>query len=144
MAPADSARNEGKKHTNTTSKPASASPNSRVVGHTSRMPVEWSYADPDDDDAIVAGLPGTDVYLGVIFKKHMAAAADSLQMIALHAAGFEKIDPASVPDGVVVVNAYEHEAPIAGLAAACLNGQAALDCRSGGSLLSSRSLVPLG
>ncbi len=77
------------------------------------VPVEWSYADPDDDEAIIAGLPGTDVYLGVIFKKYMTAAADSLQMIALHAAGFEKIDPASVPDGVVVVNAYEHEAPIA-------------------------------
>ncbi len=77
------------------------------------VPVEWSYADPGDEDAIVSGLPGCDVYLGVIFKKKMTAAADSLKMIALHAAGYEKIDPESVPDGVVVVNAYEHEAPIA-------------------------------
>ena len=77
------------------------------------VPVEWRYADPDDEDAIVAGLKGCDVYLGVIFKRKMAAAADSLKLIALHAAGYEKIDPESVPEGVVVVNAYEHEAPIA-------------------------------
>ena len=77
------------------------------------VPVEWSYADPGDEDAIISGLPGCDVFLGVIFKKKMTAAADSLKMIALHAAGYEKIDPESVPDGVVVVNAYEHEAPIA-------------------------------
>ena len=77
------------------------------------VPVEWKYADPNDEDAIVAALPGCDVYLGVIFKKSMTPAADALKMIALHAAGYEKIDPASVPDGVVVVNAYEHEAPIA-------------------------------
>ena len=63
------------------------------------VPVEWSYADPDDEDAIVAGLKGCDVYLGVIFKRKMGAAADSLKLIALHAAGYEKIDPESVPDG---------------------------------------------
>ena len=76
-------------------------------------PVNWSYVDPDDKTATARALPGKDVLVGVIFTPEMTSSADSLKMIALHAAGYEKIVPAAVPDGCVVVNAYEHEAPIA-------------------------------
>jgi len=76
-------------------------------------PVSWSYADPDDKAAIVKALTGQDVLVGAVFTREMGLSADSLKMIALPAAGFEKIASDAVPEGCVVVNAYEHEAPIA-------------------------------
>jgi len=76
-------------------------------------PVNWSYVDPNDSAAMMKALPGQDVLVGVKFTPDMTSSADSLKMIVLQAAGFEKIVPSAVPEGCVVANAYEHEAPIA-------------------------------
>lgn len=77
------------------------------------MPCEWTYVDPDDSDAIREALPGQDVFVSAVLKKEWAANAVGLKAILLAAAGYEKIDSSAVPQGCVVANAYEHEAPIA-------------------------------
>jgi phosphoglycerate dehydrogenase-like enzyme len=86
---------------------------SGAIERLATVRADWSYTDPSDDDAIVASLPGQDVFIAARFTAEMGAAADGLRMIALPAAGYEKIDPSTVPAGCTVVNAYEHEAPIA-------------------------------
>ena len=54
-----------------------------------------------------------DVFVGTDFSREMGEAAKSLKAILIAAAGFDRIDPQAVPPGVVVANAYHHEAPIA-------------------------------
>lgn len=76
-------------------------------------PVRWTYADGSNQDAVARALTHADVFVGAVLTKEMVRYAGRLQLIALAAAGFEKIDAAAVPQGCAVVNAYEHEAPIA-------------------------------
>ena len=83
------------------------------------VPVEWTLIDADSYDDYPAHMPGVDVYVGTDLTPEMGAAADSLKAIFIPAAGFDRINPDAVPDGCVVTNAYEHEAPIAEWVMAC-------------------------
>ena len=77
------------------------------------LPVEWIFAEYAGNRPPPEALVGADVYIGTDFDADMGVAADCLRAILIPAAGFDRIDPAAVPDGCVVANAYHHEAPIA-------------------------------
>lgn len=72
--------------------------------------VQDPYLDNRPDLALLADA---DVFVGTDFDAAMGAVAGALKAILIPAAGFDRIDPAAVPQGVVVANAYHHEAPIA-------------------------------
>ncbi len=76
-------------------------------------PVKWVFTEYRDNKAPLESLRGADVYVGTDFTPEMGAAADSLRAILIPAAGYDRIDPQSVPNGCQVANAYHHEAPIA-------------------------------
>jgi len=76
-------------------------------------PVRWTYADGSNQDAVAQALRHADVFVGAVLTNKMVRHASRLRLVALAAAGYEKIDAEAVPTGCVVVNAYEHEAPIA-------------------------------
>ncbi len=81
--------------------------------------VEWVVADFEDNKPAPEQLRGVDVLVGTDLTAEMGAAADSLKAICVAAAGVDRIDPAAVPEGCVVTNAYAHEAPIAEWVMAC-------------------------
>ena len=75
--------------------------------------VDWvqaPYVNGKPDPALLAGA---DIFIGTDFDTPMGATARALKAILIPAAGFDRIDPAAVPPGVVVTNAPHHEAPIA-------------------------------
>lgn len=72
--------------------------------------IEAPYFDNKPDPAVLADA---DIYIGTDFNAQMGAAAKSLKAILIAAAGYDRIEPSAVPSGVVVANAYHHEAPIA-------------------------------
>ena len=75
--------------------------------------VDWvvtNYLDNKPEPEILADA---DVFVGTHFSTEMGAAAKSLKAILIPAAGYDRIEPTAVPEGVVVANAYHHEAPIA-------------------------------
>jgi phosphoglycerate dehydrogenase-like enzyme len=75
--------------------------------------VEWietPYFDGKPDPDV---LVDADIYIGTDFNAEMGKAAKSLKAILIAAAGYDRIEPSTVPQGVVVANAYHHEAPIA-------------------------------
>ena len=43
------------------------------------VPVEWTYADPDEPDEILEKLPGHDVFVGTYLKPSMKQAAAGLK-----------------------------------------------------------------
>lgn len=77
------------------------------------VPVEWAPTTYVDNKPEPSALADSDVYIGTDFDLAMAATASRLRAILVPAAGYDRIDPAAVPDGCVVANAYHHEAPIA-------------------------------
>lgn len=81
--------------------------------------VEWVVENYTDNKPAAESLRGVDVLVGTDFTQEMGAASDSLQAICVPAAGVDRIDPAAVPDGCAVTNAYAHEAPIAEWVMAC-------------------------
>ncbi len=72
--------------------------------------IEAPYVDNKPDPSVLADA---DVYIGTDFNAEMGEAATSLKAILIAAAGYDRIEPSAVPVGVVVANAYHHEAPIA-------------------------------
>ena len=72
--------------------------------------IETQYIDGKPDSIV---LKDADIYIGTDFNAEMGKAAQSLQAILIAAAGYDRIEPSTVPQGVVVANAYHHEAPIA-------------------------------
>ncbi|MBI4218522.1 MAG: hydroxyacid dehydrogenase [Chloroflexi bacterium] len=86
---------------------------SRTIEKLVTVPCRWSYVSPDDHEGLMRQLPGKDILVSAIVKADLARAATGLKAILLPAAGYEKIDPAAVPPGCIVANAYEHGAPIA-------------------------------
>jgi phosphoglycerate dehydrogenase-like enzyme len=84
----------------------------RSIERLVTVPCEWTYVDANDHHAVIRLLPGKDVYISAVVKADLAGMTKGLRAILLSAAGYEKIDPAAVPEGCVVANAYEHEAPI--------------------------------
>lgn len=81
--------------------------------------VEWIVESYVDNKPRVESLIGADVLIGTEFTVGMGAASDSLRAICVPAAGVDRIDPAAVPQGCTVTNAYAHEAPIAEWVMAC-------------------------
>jgi phosphoglycerate dehydrogenase-like enzyme len=81
--------------------------------------VEWVVESYADNKPKTESLSGIDVLVGTDFTVEMRAAADSLKLICVPAAGVDRIDPAAVPEGCTVTNAYAHEAPIAEWVMAC-------------------------
>ncbi|MBC8453029.1 MAG: hypothetical protein H8D69_01005, partial [Chloroflexi bacterium] len=75
--------------------------------------VDWIEAPYIDNKPTPSVLADADIYIGTDFTPEMGAAAKSLKAILIAAAGYDRIEPSAVPDGVVVANAYHHEAPIA-------------------------------
>ena len=72
--------------------------------------IEAPYVDNRPDPTVLADA---DVYIGTDFDAEMGAAATQIKAILLAAAGYDRIEPSAVPQGVVVANSYHHEAPIA-------------------------------
>lgn len=75
--------------------------------------VEWIETPYTDGKPDPSALTDADIYIGTDFNAEMGAASNSLKAILIAAAGYDRIDPTAVPAGVVVANAYHHEAPIA-------------------------------
>src|SRR5262245_45279640 len=69
----------------------------------------------EPDDLLVAGkLADVDVLVTLAFTAAMGAAAGPrLKLIQLPAAGLDRIDFSALPAGVLLANAYGHEAGIA-------------------------------
>jgi phosphoglycerate dehydrogenase-like enzyme len=81
--------------------------------------VEWVVQGYVDNKPPAASMRGVDVLVGTDFTAEMAKHADSLKAILVPAAGVDRIDPAAVPAGCAVTNAYAHEAPISEWVMAC-------------------------
>jgi phosphoglycerate dehydrogenase-like enzyme len=58
-------------------------------------------------------MPGIDVLVTIDFNQEMARLADTLKLIHVPGAGYERIDLDAVPKGVVVCNNFEHENAVA-------------------------------
>ena len=72
--------------------------------------VELEFTNNKPDPSLIGDA---DIIIGHSFDSEMGAATKSLKAILFGAAGYDQIDPAAIPQGVVVANAYHHEAPIA-------------------------------
>jgi phosphoglycerate dehydrogenase-like enzyme len=67
-----------------------------------------------DDSRVPAALGDADVLVTLAFTPAMGAAAGTrLKLVQLPAAGLDRIDLGAVPKGVMLANAYGHEAGIA-------------------------------
>lgn len=77
------------------------------------VPIDWIEAPYIDNKPDPQVLANADVYIGTDFNSAMGKAANSLKAILIAAAGYDRIEPSAIPEGVVVANAYHHEAPIA-------------------------------
>ena len=75
--------------------------------------VDWLELEFTNNKPDPSLITDADVIVGHTFNSEMGAAAKSLKAILFAAAGYDQIDPKAIPDGVVVANAYHHEAPIA-------------------------------
>ncbi len=71
-----------------------------------------------DEAAVAADLPGADVFVGPRFTAAMGAAAGSLRLVHVGGAGYDGIDAAALPDGVLCANTFCHESSIAEYVAA--------------------------
>ena len=66
-----------------------------------------------DEAAIMSRLADLDVLVTLLFNREMAAASRRLKLVQVPAAGLDRIDPAALPPGVWLANAYGHEVGIA-------------------------------
>jgi phosphoglycerate dehydrogenase-like enzyme len=66
-----------------------------------------------DEGAILSRLADLDVLVTLLFNREMAAASRRLKLVQVPAAGLDRIDPAALPPGVWLANAYGHEVGIA-------------------------------
>ena len=66
-----------------------------------------------DEAAIMSRLTDLDVLVTLLFNREMAAASRRLKLVQVPAAGLDRIDPAALPPGVWLANAYGHEVGIA-------------------------------
>ena len=66
-----------------------------------------------DETAIVSRLADLDVLVTLLFNREMARAGRRLKLVQVPAAGLDRIDPAALPPGVWLANAYGHEVGIA-------------------------------
>jgi phosphoglycerate dehydrogenase-like enzyme len=71
-----------------------------------------------DEDALVADLRDTNVYVGARFTSAMGAAAQNLRLVHVAGAGFDGIDADAMRAGAVCANTFHHEASIAEYVAA--------------------------
>jgi phosphoglycerate dehydrogenase-like enzyme len=75
--------------------------------------VDWVELEFTNNKPDASLLADADVIVGHSFNAEMGVGAKSLKAIFFAAAGCAQIDPEAIPQGVVVANAYHHEAPIA-------------------------------
>jgi phosphoglycerate dehydrogenase-like enzyme len=73
-----------------------------------RVRVAASFLEED----VLPLLPDARIVLTSHWSARLGAAAPSLQFLQLPGAGWDKIDPAGIADGVLVANCYEHETGI--------------------------------
>jgi phosphoglycerate dehydrogenase-like enzyme len=71
-----------------------------------------------DEDALVADLRDSDVYVGARFTAAMGAAATNLRLVHVAGAGFDGIAADALPAGAVCANTFHHESSIAEYVAA--------------------------
>ena len=74
---------------------------------------EITYLDTYDEERVCEVIEEADAAVTMIFTPAMGKAAKRLRFIQMPGTGYDKIDPDSVPPGVVVANCYEHERGIA-------------------------------
>lgn len=66
-----------------------------------------------DEASLLPQLADVDVLVSMGFTQAMAMAAPRLRLLQVPGAGLDRVDLAAVPQGVLVANAYGHEAGIA-------------------------------
>lgn len=71
--------------------------------------VRW----PVDEQELVTALRGADVYVGSRLTRELGAAARTVRLVHVAAAGVDGIAPDAVPSGAVVANTFHHEDSIA-------------------------------
>ncbi|HEV8638118.1 MAG TPA: 2-hydroxyacid dehydrogenase [Chloroflexota bacterium] len=65
------------------------------------------------EDDVLPLLPDAEIVLTSHWSTRLGAAARRLRFLQVPGAGWDKIDPAGIPPGVLVANCYEHETGIA-------------------------------
>ena len=76
-------------------------------------PIEISWVDSYDEEAVVQAVGDVDVIITGIFTPAMGQAAKRARLIHMPGAGYDEIHPGSIPPGAIFVNVYEHEQGIA-------------------------------
>ncbi|MCA4134133.1 2-hydroxyacid dehydrogenase [Arthrobacter sp. M4] len=72
-----------------------------------------SWHDSWNEHSVLTDLKDADVYVGPKFTEAMGAAASNLRLVHVAGAGYDGIDAAALPAGVVVANTFHHESSIA-------------------------------
>jgi phosphoglycerate dehydrogenase-like enzyme len=83
----------------------------RDPGRSVDLDIEVIVADGTSD--LPRLMSGVDVFVGHEFNQEMACNADTLKLIQVIGAGYERVDLSSVPKGVAVCNNFEHENAVA-------------------------------
>ena len=65
------------------------------------------------EDDVLPLLPDAEIVVTSHWSARLGEAARSLRFLQMPGAGWDKIDPAGIPPGVLVANCYEHEQGIA-------------------------------
>ena len=71
-----------------------------------------------DEAAVLADLPGAQVFVGPKFTPAMGKAGDALRLVHVAGAGYDGINPDALPQGVLCANTFHHEKSIAEYVAA--------------------------
>lgn len=78
-----------------------------------RAPIEVAVAPSFRDEDVLPLLPDAEIAITSHWSREWGSAATRLRFIQMPGAGWDKIDAAAVPAGVLVANCYEHERAIA-------------------------------
>jgi phosphoglycerate dehydrogenase-like enzyme len=88
-------------------------PFARCVEATVSQPVRSRISASLRDEDVVPLVGDVPIVVTSHWSAAAGAAARSLRFMQMPGAGWDKIDPAAIPDGVLVANCYEHERGIA-------------------------------
>lgn len=72
-----------------------------------------SWHDRFNETDVAADLPSAQVFVGSRFTPAMGEAAGALRLVHVAGAGYDGIDPAALPPGVLCANTFHHEQSIA-------------------------------
>ena len=79
-----------------------------LISHLS-FPIETVVVPSHVESDIIPKIGDAEVIITTYFTPEMGQAAKNLKLLQMSGAGYDKIHPDSVPDGVFVCNCYEHE-----------------------------------